>query len=157
MPELSITASEQIGGFKLIRLITLDEIVFCPGVLTNQNAANFLSSPTLETIDALFIGESINIKSNQRKNKSGILHSISAQFDLLKQSSDLDDYLNNHANKPLVMIGEKQYGQQILYGSKNAPLKLLYENIHGKKPEDGSIVRVKISGKIPQKPVFITN
>lgn len=157
MPELSISSEEQIGGFKLVRLITLDEIVFCPGVLTNQNASTFLSSPTLETIDALFVGERINIRSTQRRNKSGLLHSISAEFELEKQSSDLDDYLNKHANKPLVMIGEKQYGQQILYGSENAPLKLLYKNAHGKKPEDGSIVRVKISGKISQKPVFITN
>lgn len=157
MAEINVDIDEQIGGFRSLRIIAVDEIVNCPDVLTNDNAIYFTSTPALDTIDATMVSESIALTSKPTRNRSGILHRINASFDMASQSSLLDDYLNDRTANGVVLVAEKHYGQQILYGSKNYPLKLLYENIHGKKQEEGTTVRVRISAKIPQKPVFVTD
>jgi len=155
MPLINISPKEQPGGYKFIQIITIDEIVNCPEFLTNRNALQFISSPNSETIDVIFIDDNLKITEKQSRTASGILYTINCQIDIADQSSDLDDFLQKRVFKNILLIAEKTYNQKKLYGSKNAPLKMSFEQINGKTPEEGSITRLRITGKIVQKPVFI--
>jgi len=155
MSLINVSSKEKPGSFKFIQIITTDEIIACPEILTNSNANQFKSSPSLDTIDVVFIDDNLKISEKQLRTKSGILYNISAQIDIADQSSKLDDFLQKRVFKKIIIISEKTYNQKKIYGSKNSPLKMIYEQINGKKPEDGSITRLKITGKIAQKPVFI--
>ncbi len=157
MPAINIAQCEQPGGYTVIKIISLDEIIDCPEILTNQNASLFTSTPDPETIDIHFIDDSLKITEKPTRNKSGILYNIYGQIDLANQSSEIDDFLHKRVFQNVVMIGIKTYGQQKLYGSRNYPLKMIYEHINGEKPETGSIMQIRITGNIAQKPVFISD
>ena len=155
MAVLNIVDNEQIGSYKSISFIPLDEIVNCPGYLTNKNASEFTYTPGEDSIQANFLYDSITIKQKPTRTKSGLLYRITAQFDFTLQHSKIDDYLNSKLPRKCVVISLKHYGQQKLYGSLLNPLTMIYEFRNGKTAEEGSTVRVKIIGKISQKPVFI--
>jgi len=155
MPVLNIIDNEQIGSYKSITFIPIDEIVNCPSFLTNKNANEFTYTPGNDSLQANFLYDSIDIDEKPSRTKSGIIYKISAQFDFSIQHSKIDDYLNSKLPINCVMVGLKHFGQQKLYGSLLNPLKMIYEFRNGKTNEDGSTVRVKIDGKISQKPVFI--
>ena len=84
---------------------------------------SFTSSPALDTIDATMLSESISLTARSSRNRSGIIYNIKAAFDMFSQSTLLDDYLNDRVPGGIVLVAVKHYGQEILYGSKNHPLK----------------------------------
>ena len=157
MSEISIARQEQTGGWFNVGIFLTEEITSTPTYLTNKNASLVTFEPAEEGLDILPVGENISITEPSRKTKSGTIFSIRAQFDIENQSKSLDEYLNQFRHKDVVFIGIKHSGQQKLYGSKKFPLEFDYEFINGKKYEDGSRIRITVAGKIPQKPVFITD
>lgn len=147
--------TEQPGGWFSIQIVTLSELSVCPPILTNGNAYKVEITAASEVMDVLPVGETIRIDEPPRPTKSGMLYNIKADFELAKQSSDLDDFLNKHHLKKVVVIATKHDGQKKMYGSKISPLTLFYEHINGKKLEDGSKISVSVEGKTTQKPVFM--
>ena len=148
---------EQIGGFFNAQIIAIEELTNCPAILTNNNAKSIVITPTVTNLDVLPVAENIKITEKSSKTKSGTLYTINGEFEIPVQSSELDTYFNEHLYKKVVLIGIKHYGQQKMYGSKKFPLDFSYQFINGQKVEDGSKIIVKVSGKIPQKPVFIND
>lgn len=157
MSGIVVTEKEQIGGFKSILFITLDEIINCPELLTNLNAFEFTSSPPLNAVNVRHVGETMRVTARPSRTKAGLLYSINCQLNIEEQSIEIDNYLFEKQIKPGVLITEKHFGQKMLFGSKNFPLRMTYEGIHGDRAEDGNLIVVKISGKIPQKPIILTN
>ena len=148
---------EQTGGFFNAQIVSIDELTSCPSILTNNNAKDIVITPSATYLDILPVAENIKITEKSTKTKSGTLYTINGEFEIPVQSSELDAYFNDYLYKKVVLIGIKHYGQQKIYGSKKFPLKFSYQFINGKKLEDGSKIMIKISGKIPQKPVFIND
>ena len=148
---------EQTGGFFNAQIVAIDEITSCPSILTNNNAKDIVIPPSTTSIDILPVAENIKISEKPTKTKSGTLYTINAEFSLPVQSSELDTYFQYYLYKKVVLIGIKHYGQQKIYGSKQSPLNFSCQFVNGKKLEDGSKILVKVSGKTPQKPVFIND
>jgi hypothetical protein len=148
---------EQTGGFFNAQIVLIDELTYCPVILTNNNASSIVITPTTNNLDILPIAENIKITEKSIKTKSGTLYTINGEFEIPVQSSELDTYFNDHLYKKAVLIGIKHYGQQKMYGSKKFPLDFSYQFVNGKKAEEGNKIIVKVSGKIPQKPVFIND
>ena len=157
MSDLNIALEEQTGGWFNVAIATLDELIECPALLTNENASSVVLDRAVPGLDIFPVGENIKITEPTQKTKSGTLYNIKGEFEIAYQSKELDSYLKNYLQKKVILIGIKHSGQQKLYGSKKFPLAFSYQFINGKKYEDGTKVRVSISGKIPQKPVFINN
>lgn len=157
MSDINIALEEQTGGWFNVAIATLDEILECPDFLTNDNATSVVFAPAASGLDILPVGENIKITEPIQKTKSGTLYNIKGEFELAYQSKEVDTYFKNYLHKKVVFIGIKHSGQQKLYGSKKFPLAFSYQFMNGKKYEDGSTVRVTVTGKIPQKPVFINN
>lgn len=148
---------EQTGGWFSVQIYTTDELVSCPNVLTNENASKITIVPSSDFLDVLPVGESIKIKATPRTTKNGTSYSINGDFKIAVQSKQIDTFLNKYRNKKVVLIGIKHFGQQKMYGSKLFPLSFSYNEINGTKLQDGSLFQISVSGKIPQKPVFIND
>ena len=148
---------EQTGGWFNVQIVTPEEIISSPKVLTNTNASSIIIEPSDDTLDILPIAENITITETPRTNKHGTYYDIRAQFELNVQTKDIDSYFNNYIHKHVILIGIKHYGQQKMYGSKLFPLEFTYTHLNGKKLQDGSLIRVSVFGKIPQKPVYIND
>lgn len=157
MSNQHISLQEQTGGWFNVSIATLEELVFCPDILTNDNASSIVINPGPTTVNIYPVGESIIISETPQKTSSGLIYNINSQFDIPIQSKDLDTYFNDCIQKKVVLIGIKHDGQQKLYGSKRFPLTFSYKFINGKKYEDSGSIRVTVSGKVPQKPVFIAD
>jgi hypothetical protein len=157
MKDINISLEEQTGGWFNVAIATLDELVECPAFLTNNNASSVVFAPATSGLDILPVGENIKITEPTQKTKSGTVYNIKGEFEIAYQSKEIDTYLKNYLHKKVVLIGIKHSGQQKLYGSKKFPLAFSYQFINGKNYEDGSKVRVIVTGKIPQKPVFIND
>lgn len=151
------TLSEQPGGWFNVGIAHLDEISNCPDYLTHDNAANVVVTLSPEAVDFKAIGESIKIDERPIKTSSGTIYTIKGEFEVAFQSKEIDTYFNKCLHKKVVLFGVKHYGAQKMYGSKKYPLEFTYEFINGTKYEDGATVRVTVSGKIPQKPVYIND
>lgn len=148
--------TEQPGGWFSIQVITLPELAVCPPILTNSNTNLIEIIGADEVIDVLPVGETIRIAEPARNNKSGTLYDINAEFEFAKQSAALDNFLEKHYLKKVVVIGTKHDGQQKIYGSKISPLTFYYHHVNGNRLEDGSKISVSVRGLTTQKPVFIS-
>jgi hypothetical protein len=155
MIEVNLNNKEQHGGFYAIEILTLDEIVSAPKILTNENVKDMVLNPSVSSVDILPVAESLSISETVSSNRSGTLYNITGSFDIPYQSSEIDDFFHELRHQEIIMIGIKHYKQRKVYGSTLHPLRLTHEMINGKKLEEGSLIRVKISGKIAQKPVFL--
>lgn len=151
------TLREETGGWFNVSIAHLDEISNCPEYVTHDNAAQVVVTPSENRVDFLHVGESIKITEKTLKTSSGTLHTINGEFEVAFQSKEIDTYFYECLYKKVILFGLKHDGQQKMYGSKKFPLNFNFEFINGTKYEDGATVRVTISGKIPQKPVFVNN
>lgn len=157
MQDPNVSLAEQTGGWFNVAIFTLDEITNWPNFLTNQNASSIIVTPNNNGLDILPIRENISISEDPAKTTAGTIYTIKADFEFPYQSAAIDTYLNEFINKKVVLIGVKHSGQQKLYGSKKFPLQFEYQHINGTLYEDGNKTRVTVTGKIPQKPVFIND
>ncbi len=157
MSDVTTSNLEQTGGFFNAQIVSIDELTNCPAILTNDNAKSIIITPGSNNLDILPVAENIKITEKSSKTKSGTLYTINGEFEIPVQSSAIDTYFNEHLYKKVVLIGIKHYGQQKIYGSKKFPLDFSYQFVNGQKLEDGSKIIVKVTGKIPQKPVFIND
>ena len=148
---------EQTGGWFNVTIIKTDEFIHCPEILTNANAKTVELLIEPEELDLLPVGENIQITETPNKTTSGMLYTINGQFEFALQSAEIDTFLEKYLHQDVVLIGVKHYGQQKMYGSKTSPLAFSYQNINGKNLEDGTSVRITVSGKTTQKPVFIND
>lgn len=148
---------EQTGGWFNAQIIPIDEIVSSPEVLTNNNASSIIIQPSADGLDVVPISENITISESTRTNKDGTYYDIRLQIEFPIQLKEIDTYFNNYLHKGVALIGIKSSGQQKMYGSKRFPLEFSYEHINGKKLQDGALIRVTVSGKTPQKPVYIND
>jgi len=155
MSGINTTLNEQTGGWHNVSILSVDEIE-CPDLITNSNANNIVITPIANSLDILPVGENIKINETPRLNKIGTLYIINAEFEMAYQSAEVDDYFNSFLHKEVVLIALKHSGQKKLYGSKKFPLTFNYKNIHGDKYENGNRIRITITGKTPQKPVFMS-
>lgn len=146
---------EQVGGWYNVQIIPVNEIIYCPHILTNANSNELVISDTDTGLDVMPVTENIKISETSKRTKSGTIHTVVAVFELRVQLVEIDTYFNNFINNKVLLIGTKHYSQEKLYGSKLFPLDFSYQFVNGKKLEDGSLIRIKITGKIAQKPVFI--
>ena len=158
MEDLDVSKDEQSGGWFNVSIISIEELFFCPDFLTNSNAETIVvDDDEADSVDILPVGESIKIRETSKKTKAGYVYTIKGEFEFDYQSKEIDDYLNRFVTKKVILIGIKHFGSRKIYGSKRFPLNFSYQLIDGKKYEDGTRIRVVLSGKIPQKPVFINN
>lgn len=157
MSNVNKVLEEQTGGWFNATIATIDELVVCPDVLTNANANTVVLELEPTELNILPVGENITITETPSRTTSGMLYTINGQVEFALQSTDVDTFLAKYLHKKVVLIGVKHFGQQKMYGSKKFPLNFTYQNINGKNLEDGTSVRITVSGKTPQKPVFIND
>lgn len=155
MTTINLAAQEQHGGFYALQIFSTEEIVSSPEILTNKNASQMVLQPSEDSLDIPQLAESLKVSEPQAVTKSGVLYNISGSFEIPLQTSEIDDFLKSFLTKKVILIGVKHFNQQKIYGSKLHPLRLKYEMANGTKQEEASIIKVKIYGKIPQKPVFL--
>ena len=152
----TIDKYEETGGWLNLQFATLEELIFCPEIVTNKNANTIQIEGSEDTIDIVPIPERFMVNVTPRKTKQGTFYNISITLDFPYQAKDIDDYLNIYKNKKGIVIGTTTNSKIKMFGSKNHPLNFSYQEINGKKLEDSSITRINIKGNIPQKPVYIS-
>jgi len=157
MADIITSLDEQPGGWFNFQIYEIDDVTSCPDLLTNVNASSVVIDPPTDHIDILPVRETIKIQETSKKTKAGVVYTIKGEFTCQIQTEELDTYLNKRIHKKVILVGVKHFGQQKIYGSKKCPLALEYQLVNGTKYEDGSAIKVLVSGKIPQKPVFINN
>ena len=157
MADINTSLNEQPGGWFRFNIYEIDHVTSCPDLLTNANASSIVINPPTDHIDILPVRESIKIRETSKKTKAGVVYNIKGEFTCQIQTKELDTYLNKRIHKKVIFVGIKHFGQQKIYGSKKCPLALEYQLVNGIKYEDGSAIKVLVSGKIPQKPVFIND
>jgi len=157
MSDLNVSVVEQTGGWFKVAIVPLYEVLVCPDILTNDNASSVVFAESDSELDILPVGENIKITEVSSKTKSGILYTIKGEFEIAYQSAAIDTFFHNLLQTKVLLIGVKHGGQKKIYGSKKFPLQFSYQFINGQKYEDGSKVKVFVSGKTPQKPVFIND
>lgn len=157
MTDINLTLEDNIGGWFNISVISLEEITECPEFLTNSNGNEFQYSPVASSLDILPVGENIKIVETIKKTKSGEMHNIKGEFEMVHESKIIDTYLKNYLYKKVVLIGVKKSGLKKLYGSKKFPLVFSYQYLHAKKNEESTKIKVTIMGQIPQNPIFLSN
>jgi len=155
-PDL-IVQDEQPGGWHNIIIALPEEISFSPVILTNKNSNTVVYNSSSSDIDIYPVAENIKISEKSSRNKSGTLYNIKIDVQIDNQSTFIDDHFLKYHLKKVVVFGIKHFSQQKIYGSKKFPLLLSYKFVNGDKFEKGSKTMVTISGKIPQKPVFIND
>lgn len=151
----NITLHEPTGGWLNVQIASIEEITYCPQLLTNENASSIVITGEHETIDVLPIPERFTVSVNPRKSKNGTTYNINISFDFPLQSSLIDDYFNKYKNKFVVALCTDTNGKVKIFGSKNHPLEFSYQEIQGKKLEDTSMTRITVEGTIGQKPVYL--
>ena len=156
MSSINTSLQEQTGGWYNVAIISTSEIE-CPDLLTNGNSNEITITPISNGLDILPVGENITINATPQKNKAGTIHNIKGEFEIAYQSGDIDSYFASCLQKKVVLIGVKHSGVKIIYGSKKFPLSFNYKILNGKKYEDGDRIKVFVTGKIPQKPVFMSD
>mgnify|MGYP003115507548 CR=1 FL=1 len=155
MTTLDTINKEQPGGWLNLHVMGLDEIIYCPAHLTNDNAHLVEIVGSNDLLDVLPVGESITVTETPQNTTSGVIYNIQASVEYGQQSKALDSFLEKYLGKKVVVIGVKPSGLQKMYGSKRFPLEFSYQYSNGKKFEDGSYTRVDISAKTAQKPVVL--
>lgn len=143
---MTFSCSEQIGGFNNIEVYTLDECDTWPLLLTDHTADQITFNPDLTSIDGRIIPESIRVNERHKKTKSGRHFEVSISFDFASQSPALEQVLDQYKAIPVVVIACKNFPQKKIYGSNKNPLQINYELVNGRRPEDGSLTKVTISG-----------
>jgi hypothetical protein len=146
---------EQIGGFNNIGVYILAESSGWPIVLTDFNSSDVILAPSGDLIDGLLIPESIKVEEPSKKTADGVIYDNTLSFEFASQSPALDQLLERYKSFGVVAVVCKNYAQKKLYGSDRFPLSLDFEVIHGRRPEDGSLTRVTISGKTPFRSLHI--
>jgi len=157
MSDINTSLCEQQGGWFCFQVLEVADLSNCPDFLTNENATSIEIEIPEDHIDLFPVRESIKIKETSKKTKAGVVYTIRGEFDIALQTKEIDSYLNKRLQKKVVLIGIKHFGQQKIYGSKKCPLAFEYQFVNGQKYEDGSVIKVLVSGEIPQKPVFIND
>jgi len=157
MEFINLQNKELTGNWLALQIVTLPEIINCPDILTNTNANTVNIVAEENTVDVLPVPEAIQVSVKTIRRKSNFSYSIKIQVDFPYQSSSVDDFLNNLNKQKVIAVGLNANDEEKIFGSKLHPLTFDYELTDGKKLIDGSNTRVIVSGKIPQKPVFITN
>lgn len=147
---------ETSGGWLNIQIASLEELKTCPNIITNENANTIVIQGNETTVNILPIPERFTITVTPRKNKNGTTYSINISLDIPTQSKNLDDYLNAFKNKKVVVLAEDANNNLKMFGSKNHPLDFSYQEINGRKREDISMTKIKVSGNVGQKPVYIS-
>lgn len=155
MKIVSLMQREQIGGFHSIEVITLEDINFCPHILTNENASTFQYTKGYnDAVEIMPVGETLAVGSSTTKTTSGRLFNITATFEVLYLDAPIDTIFNNFQHKKVVVKANKYDGTSIIYGSVRYPLTFYYDLTNSKKAESPSKFEAKITGKISQKPVI---
>ncbi|NKI28249.1 hypothetical protein HCG49_16975 [Arenibacter sp. 6A1] len=157
MTTLDTINKEQPGGWLHLHIVTLEELAKCPAHITNENAHLVNIAPSQDVLDVLPVGESISINETPSETTSGTMYNIKAAVEFGVQSKALDSFLDKYNRQKVVIIGIKPSGLQKMYGSKKFPLTFSYQYSNGKNFEDGSYTRIEIAGKIPQKPVIMSD
>ncbi len=120
MKNLNDSKCEHTGGWFVAQIILVDEVINCPTILTNDNASQMSwDDSQYSQLDILPVRESIKINATPRSNGSGTSYSIKAEFEIATQSKEIDTFFNDCIHKKVLLLGQKHYGQQILYGSPN--------------------------------------
>lgn len=157
MNEINANLNEQTGGWFKVSIIPLSDIKIQPkGILDNSNAKHLTITENPNALDIFPLGESIQIQATPKKTSSGFFYDIKGEFDIAYQSAKLDSFLNQLIHDKVILIGIKHNRTQIIYGAKNSPLFFSYQLFNGKKYQDGSRIKISVTGKTLQKPVFAT-
>ncbi len=148
--------NEEIGGFHNLEIIAIEDILFCPIILTNLNASNLDYKKYNDSdVEIMPVGETITINANPKRTVNGIEYSVKGQFEVKYLETDVDDVFSEAVSKRIIVKANRYNGTSIIYGSQSHPLYINYKIKNSKKFETKSKFEITITGKIPQKPVFI--
>lgn len=151
----NINHQESIGSLKSIQIASVDEIKYCPNILTNSNSHKLEIVGTSDTLDFLPLVEKISVSNRSQRTKSGILYRIKITAEFNTASSLIDSHFKKYHHKKVVVVAQDQNNQERVYGSEKHPLFFNYQESIGKQQEQGQKTTLTIEGKISQKPVYI--
>ncbi|WP_435263412.1 hypothetical protein [Tenacibaculum sp. nBUS_03] len=148
----------ELGAFHSFEIIPITDVLTCPGVLTNSNVSEFTYTKN-ESNNTIIqpVGETLIVSCKPRRTANGLLYAIASSLEIKSPSGEIDTLFNKIINQGFILKANTYTDSSILYGSKIFPLELIYQHVHSKKQENPAKIAVSIKGKIPQKPVFITN
>lgn len=147
---------EQVGGFRSLEIILLKDVIFCPPILTNANAAEFLYYQFFETdVSIQPVNETIYMIAKPRESASGTLYRMDAGFEVNYLDKAVEDVFEEYHNQKVIVKGNTFNDQSIIYGSVEFPLKFYYESDHSKKFENPTKYTVSCKADISQKPVIV--
>lgn len=153
---MSFNNEEKLSGFTELSLFLLEETSMWPFVVTDVNSAQINFNPYALDLSSMMDKDGIVIDVSQKKLPEGDLYQISITFKLFTRSELLEQLLEQHINKPAVVIGALNNESSKLYGTNLEPLYMTYEVLDGVKPEEVSFTEVKIKGETRQRPVYYT-
>lgn len=148
---------EQTGGFKNIKLFTLEETDNWPLVLTDNNSNEVEFNPNDAAVDAILRPGSIKVEEKPEIEEAGELWEVEIEFIFSMQSQALQQLLDKYKNHPGVVEVCKHYGQRKLYGTDKHPLRMHYELLNGEDFEDGQEIKIIIEGNVPQRAVYLNS
>jgi hypothetical protein len=150
------TKKEQLGGFKSLEIILLKDVINCPHILTNENAVLFTYKQFFEEdISILPVGETIYMNNTPKKTANGILHKLTAGFEVNYLDIDVDTVLEEYHLKKVIVKGNTFNNTSVIYGSVLSPLTFYYDVTHSKKIENPSKFAINCKANISQKPVIV--
>jgi hypothetical protein len=155
MEDVNVSKIENVGGWFNIEIATVGEVVSSPIILTNTNSNQVNFESNGDDLDILPIGDTIVVNESKVDGSNGVEYRIDIRFEINKQSALLDDYFEKFLYKDVVVIGIKRNGDKKMYGSKKYPLMFNYDNANGNRFEDSNQIGIRITGTLPQKPVYV--
>lgn len=151
----NLNYSETIGGWQSLQIANLDEVTFCPAILTNKNAHKISITGRSDTMDFLPSIETGAVSVRTVRTSSGYAYRIKITIEINYASPEIDDYFNFYQNKKVVVLGIDNMNRFKFYGSKTSPLFFNFSVNVAKNQEQSSKTIINIEGETTQKPVYI--
>lgn len=148
--------SEQLSGYAKIEIFLLEEVSNWPIVLNDTNSSQLIFNPSIYSVEASVIVDSIKVNYPKKQKPAGISHDITIKMDFSTRSESLEQYLEQYENKPVVVKGFLNNGFVKLFGSNLEPLFLIYEVDDGIKSEIEGLTSIEIKGETSKRPVYYT-
>lgn len=153
---MEFSCEEQLAGASNLEFFLLEEVSNWPIILNDTNSSQLQFNPSIYSVDAKVVVDSLKVNYPKKQKPSGLIHDISIKMEFSTRSESLEQYLEQYENKPGIVRATFNNGFKKIFGSNIEPLYLIYEVEDGIKEDLEGVTTIEIKGETAKRPVYYT-
>lgn len=153
---MEFSCEEQLAGVGNVEFFTLEEVSNWPVIINDANSSQLVFTPSVYSVDAKVVVDSIKVNYPKKQKPSGLIHDISIKMDFSTRSESLEQLLEQYENQPGIVRVSFNNGFKKIFGTNIQPLYLIYEVEDGVKDDLEGVTTIEIKGETSKRPVYYT-